>query len=109
VSSQINNVDSQQLYQWINDAPQDYRVIDVREHREMMSGRIKCAEVMPLATLPARMNELSQDETIVIVCRSGARSAQACGFLQQYGYDKVYNLVGGMMAWRASNLPYESA
>ena len=107
--AQVNNIDSKQLHNWINSAPRDYRVIDVREHREIISGLIKGAEVMPLATLPARMTELSQDETIVIVCRSGVRSAQACGFLQQYGYDKVYNLAGGMIAWRASNFPYETA
>jgi rhodanese-related sulfurtransferase len=40
-----------------------------------------------------------------MVCRSGARSAQACQFLQQQGYSNVYNLRGGMMRWVQSGLP----
>jgi len=39
-----------------------------------------------------------------MVCRSGARSAQACMFLQQQGYDNVFNLRGGMMAWANNGL-----
>ncbi|MFV2057166.1 MAG: rhodanese-like domain-containing protein [Thiohalomonadales bacterium] len=102
----IKDIDSQQLHDWISQSPSNCRVIDVRELKEVVNGQIRGAETMPLATLPVRMTELRQDEKIVIVCRSGARSAQACGFLQQFGYDQVYNLYGGMMAWQANNLPY---
>lgn len=106
MSFRIKDIDSQKLHEWISLSPSDYRIIDVREPREVINGKIQGAEIMPLATIPARMMELGQDENIVIVCRSGARSAQACGYLQQFGYDKVYNLYGGMMAWRANNLPF---
>jgi len=78
------------------------RIIDVREIREISGGTVPGAEAMPMASVPARMNELTREEELVVVCRSGARSAQVCMFLQQQGYDNVYNLRGGMMAWASS-------
>ena len=78
------------------------RVIDVREIREISAGTVPGAEAMPMASVPARMNELTREEELVIICRSGARSAQVCMFLQQQGYENVYNLRGGMMAWASS-------
>ena len=78
------------------------RIIDVREIREFSGGTVPGAEAMPMASVPARMNELTREEELVIVCRSGARSAQVCMFLQQQGYDNVFNLRGGMMAWAGS-------
>jgi len=42
---------------------------------------------------------LSPSDKLVIICRSGARSAQACLFLKQQGFSDVHNLRGGMMGW----------
>lgn len=78
------------------------RIIDVREIREISAGTVPGAEAMPMASIPARINELTREEELVVICRSGARSAQVCMFLQQQGYDNVYNLRGGMMAWANS-------
>jgi rhodanese-related sulfurtransferase len=58
-----------------------------------------------LHTLPIKVHELPKDEKLVMVCRSGARSAQACMFLQQHGFSNVYNLRGGMMGWVQSGFP----
>ena len=80
------------------------RVIDIRQPAELNSGIIPGAEALPMHTIPLRLGELKQEETLVMVCRSGARSAQACMFLQQQGYDNVFNLRGGMMAWANNGL-----
>jgi rhodanese-related sulfurtransferase len=80
------------------------RVIDIRQPAELNSGIIPGAEALPMHTIPLRLSELKRDETLVMVCRSGARSAQACMFLQQQGYENVFNLRGGMMAWAGSGL-----
>ncbi|HID48841.1 MAG TPA: rhodanese-like domain-containing protein [Chromatiales bacterium] len=80
----------------------DLRVIDVREMREIGAGTIPGAEAMPMASIPARMNELERDKDIVFICRSGARSAQVCMFLQQQGFDNVINLRHGIMGWAGS-------
>jgi rhodanese-related sulfurtransferase len=52
---------------------------------------------------------LSKEKPIVTVCRSGARSAQAAVLLRKAGFDKVANLAGGMLRWRAEHLPAEGA
>lgn len=80
------------------------RVIDIRQPAELNSGIIPGAEALPMHTIPLRLDELKRDETLIMVCRSGARSAQACMFLQQQGYENVFNLRGGMMAWASSGL-----
>lgn len=75
------------------------RVIDIRNPAELNRGIIPGSEALPMHTIPLRINEFKRDETLVMVCLSGARSAQACMYLQQQGYDNVYNLRGGMIAW----------
>jgi rhodanese-related sulfurtransferase len=79
----------------------DAVLLDVREPDEWQAGHIEGALHIPLADLPARVGELSPDAEIVVVCRSGARSGRAVGWLGQNGYD-VLNLDGGMVAWAAA-------
>jgi len=64
-------------------------------------GHVPGARLIPLGTLTARASELSRAEPTVTVCRSGARSAQATVLLGKCGFDKVANLSGGMLRWRA--------
>ena len=101
----IQEVEAMELAGWIDSGENSIRIIDVREMPEIARGVVPGAEAMPLATLPVRLNELRVDEKLVMVCRSGARSAQACMFLKQQGYDNVFNLRGGMMGWANSRLP----
>jgi sulfur dioxygenase len=79
------------------------QVVDVREATEFSGplGHIKGAVLIPLGELAARAGELSRERPVVAVCRSGARSAQACVILQRQGYNDVANLAGGMLRWRA--------
>lgn len=101
----IKEIQAPELARWLEDKEGGFRILDVREYSEIRAGTVPGAEPVPLATVPLRAHELQRDETYVLVCRSGARSAQACMFLQQQGFDNVYNLRGGMMAWAASGLP----
>ena len=81
-------------------------VLDVRTPQEYArDGHIAGARLMPLSTLPARINELPADKTIVCVCRSGARSATACESLYEAGITNVMNLSRGMIGWKRSGLP----
>jgi rhodanese-related sulfurtransferase len=104
-ANSIREIDSSELAQWVSDAGHKLRVIDVRQMQEIAMGTVPRAEAMPLHMLPEKVSELSPDEKLVVVCRSGARSAQACMFLQQHGFSDVYNLRGGMMAWMQSGFP----
>lgn len=101
----IPEVDAPQLADWMDDESEKFRIIDVREIPEIVQGMVPGAEPVPLRTLPARLAELDRDEKFVLVCRSGARSAQAVMFMQQNGFENVYNLRGGMMGWAGGNLP----
>jgi rhodanese-related sulfurtransferase len=101
----VKEVDAAEFASWVNDADHKLRVIDVRQMPEIAQGTVPKAEALPLHTLPAKVHELPRDEKLVLVCRSGARSAQACMFLQQNGFSNVYNLRGGMMAWMQSGFP----
>jgi rhodanese-related sulfurtransferase len=100
----IKEIDAPELAIWVKEKHPNMRVIDVRGMGEIASGTVSGAEALPLHTLPVKINELGRDEKLVFICRSGARSAQACMFLQQQGYDNVYNLRGGMIGWVQSGL-----
>jgi rhodanese-related sulfurtransferase len=84
-------------------------VLDVREPDEFTGplGRIQGAKLIPLGELAGRASELSKGKPIVAVCRAGGRSAQATLILQQAGFEKVANLPGGMLRWRAEGGPVE--
>lgn len=87
--------------------PDGVVVLDVREPEEWAAGHIEDAVHVPLATLPVRLPEVPADATLLVVCRSGGRSAQATVWLGQQGREAV-NLHGGMHAWAAAGRPMVS-
>lgn len=99
MSNNIKEIDAPELASWVQEKQPNMRVIDVRGMGEIASGTVSGAEAIPLHTLPVRVSEFKHEEKLVFICRSGARSAQACMFMQQQGYDNVYNLRGGMIGW----------
>jgi rhodanese-related sulfurtransferase len=84
-------------------------VLDVREEAEFKSGHLINAKWLPLGKLSERVGELERyrEQPIVVVCRSGQRSAAACSMLVKQGFTQAYNLVGGVTGWQKSNLPLE--
>ena len=101
--SSINEIEVAELAQ-LKEKGETIRVIDIRQPAELNSGIIPGSEALPMHIIPLRINEFKRDEKLIMVCRSGGRSAQACMFLQQQGYENVFNLRGGMMAWAGSGL-----
>jgi rhodanese-related sulfurtransferase len=76
------------------------RLIDVREADEWTVARLPQAELIPLSLFQQRATaELSPDETTVLYCHHGMRSARAQGFLKTQGFGNVLNLTGGIDAW----------
>jgi sulfur dioxygenase len=94
---------------WLEEHLRDVQVVDVREPDEFNGplGRVPGSRLIPLATLAQRSEALSRQTPIVTVCRSGARSAQATVLLGKAGFDKVANLSGGMLRWRAQRFAVE--
>ncbi len=82
------------------DQGKDFRLIDVREADEWAVAKIPGAELIPLSQFQVKaLQELAPDETIILYCHHGMRSARAQGFLKENGYSKVINLTGGIDAW----------
>jgi rhodanese-related sulfurtransferase len=85
----------------------DVVLIDVREPSEYAAGHIPGVKLIPLGSLPSRVNEISKDKFVVMTCRSGNRSGQATKFLRDQGFDNVHNMTGGINAWQQAGLPVE--
>lgn len=77
------------------------QVIDVREPQEWQAGHLPGAVHLPLGDLPERLADLPGDTPVVVVCRSGTRSARAAALLRERGV-AVANLEGGLRAWVAA-------
>jgi sulfur dioxygenase len=94
---------------WLAENAARVQIVDVREPEEYTGalGHIKGAKLLPLGSLLEKKQEISRDKPIVMVCRSGARSAQATVLLRNAGYARVANLAGGMLRWRGQRLPVE--
>jgi rhodanese-related sulfurtransferase len=80
-------------------------ILDVREPNEWAQFHIQGATLIPLGELPNRLNEIPKDREIIVVCRSGARSAQGRDILLNAGYTQVTSMAGGLTAWQSQGLP----
>jgi len=81
------------------DARDAFELIDVREPFEFEIARIDGAKLIPLGEILERAEELDREQTLIVHCHSGGRSAQAVRLLKQRGFAKVCNLEGGIDAW----------
>ena len=81
--------------------------LDIREDKEYQGGHIPEAIHIPLSQLSGRVSELGKykDNPVIAYCRSGNRSNAAGGVLKKNGFESVYNLGGGIVAWEKANLP----
>ena len=86
---------------------EDVVVLDVREPAETVGGKIAKAIQIPVGGLGKRIGELEKhkSKTLLVYCKSGARSGMACKELSKSGFEKVYSLNGGMLAWQDAHLP----
>ncbi len=94
---------------WLAENTARVQVIDVREPAEFDGalGHIAGAKLVPLGSLTQKLSEIEKEKPVAMVCRSGARSAQATVLLRNAGYARVANLAGGMLRWRSQRLPVE--
>ena len=74
------------------------KLIDVREPHEFDDGHVADAILIPMRSVPERIDEFRGAAPTYLICRSGARSHRACEFLEQNGIEAI-NVAGGMLAW----------
>jgi rhodanese-related sulfurtransferase len=86
---------------------EDVVLLDVREPSETAGGKIAKAIQIPVGAVKTRIGELEKhkDKTVLVYCKTGARSGAACKELGKQGFDKVFSLSGGLMAWQEAHLP----
>jgi rhodanese-related sulfurtransferase len=80
------------------DAGENLFLLDVRDEFEYEISNIG-GQLIPLAELARRVNELDMNQKIVTVCKMGPRGAKAAQVLHQAGFTHVWNLTGGIHAW----------
>ena len=99
--SGVSDVEPQDL--WAK--RENVAIIDVRRPDEYTGelGHIPGSKMIVLDTLPDQLDQIPRDKTLVFVCRSGGRSARASTWAQSEGFNKVYNLKGGMLLWQKLN------
>ena len=82
-------------------------LVDVREPREVQALAFDVPNIVsiPLSELETRWSEIPKDREVVVVCRTGHRSAQGRDILLKAGYTKVTSMAGGVTQWQAQGLP----
>lgn len=77
----------------------DFQLVDVRRPDEFEFANLG-GELIVLDEVPQNADKFSRDKQVVVHCRSGKRSGDAITYLEQnHGFDNLYNLVGGILAW----------
>ncbi|MEX1199120.1 MAG: rhodanese-like domain-containing protein [Pseudohongiellaceae bacterium] len=86
---------------------EDALVLDIRDKKEYDAGHIVDAVHIPLARLSDRLSELNKYKSrpVVVACKMGQHSGEACKTLGNAGFERVVRLKGGVTAWRAEQLP----
>ncbi|MBL1457387.1 MAG: rhodanese-like domain-containing protein [Methylophaga sp.] len=99
----MKQMSATQLDEFLQENTQEAILIDVREAHELANGMLENAKHMPMNSIPVHVEELEsvKESPIVLICRSGQRSAQVGQYLEQLGFTDVINLEGGMNAWAA--------
>jgi adenylyltransferase/sulfurtransferase len=96
----INEISVNELKEWM-DSGKEFKLIDVRESYEYEAANIN-GELIPQGEIEAKRAAVPNDKDVVIMCRSGVRSANAIQLLKiKHGFNNLLNLRGGIKAWAA--------
>lgn len=94
--------------EWVFRHGSEVLLLDVREREEIAAssmGSVAGARCFPLSRLRKEMAGLPTERPMVVICPAGARSASAASILEKAGFDRIANMQGGLLEWRAAGLP----
>lgn len=100
----ITPISPQQLRQLLQQQP-DTVLLDVREDDEVALCALPDAVHIPMNLIPLRHNELPDDVPLVVYCHHGIRSLNTARYLEEAGFEQLYNLSGGIDAWARETDP----
>lgn len=93
----MNQISSAELKEVMTN--EDVQVIDVREPHETPKVDELNAINIPLQTIPNNLDKIEKDKKVIVHCQHGVRSMNAIGYLQEQGFENLYNLTGGIVTW----------
>jgi rhodanese-related sulfurtransferase len=94
----IKNISNEEAKSLIENEPK-LIILDVRTKEEYKTGRLRNSILIPLSELESRLGELNKNAPILVYCRSGNRSVTASKILLNNGFNRIYNLRGGIIEW----------
>jgi rhodanese-related sulfurtransferase len=105
--SGYRNISVQQAQRMINHNSRNLVILDVRNQSEYDVGHLYDATLIPVFLLENRTIQIQDhiDDKIIVYCKAGARSTEACEILVEQGFTKVYNMIGGINAWMEADYP----
>ena len=83
-------------------------ILDVREDKERKLGYINGDVHIPMSDIKNKLGTLDKNKTVLVYCRSGSRSSHIAGMLTRNAFENVYNLKGGINAWKRAKLPIKT-
>ncbi len=93
----------------VNAKSNNLTIVDVRTQEEYTGelGHIPNSKLVTLDTLMDHIDDIPKDKTVVFICRSGRRSANATAIAKDNGFESVFNMKGGMLLWNEMGLTTE--
>jgi rhodanese-related sulfurtransferase len=99
----MQELNAQQLNAYLQSCEQDNKpqplLLDVRQPWEFEVCKIDNSQLIPMAQIPASIDELDSEREIVVICHHGIRSRRVCYYLEQAGFSNIINLSGGVAQW----------
>ena len=96
----VIDITVEKAHEMLEEEPEEIILLDVRTKKEYDSEHIPEAKLIPLPELGNRIGELDKSKKIIVYCKTGSRSRTASEILVQHGFEHVYNMLGGIKAWR---------
>lgn len=94
-------ITAEKVYEILITQKDNYIILDVRTKEEFDTGHLESAILIPVDDLEARYGELSKSKPVIVYCKSGSRSAKAAAILVSKGFLQVYDMTGGIEAWKS--------
>ena len=102
------NMGPGQAWDWLRQNPQA-QLIDVRTPAEFGQEHLAGAKLIPLQEMETRLPEIHKNKPVMLYCLKGGRSSQALQFLKDRGFKDLFQIEGGITAWKEKGLPVETS
>ncbi|MEE8482047.1 MAG: rhodanese-like domain-containing protein [Acidiferrobacterales bacterium] len=95
----IKQLSVSELKERLDTHGQNFVLLDVRESWELQICSLPGSTDIPMSQVPTRLDEIDPQQDVIVICHHGIRSQQIAYYLQNAGYNNLYNLRGGISAW----------